>query len=167
MNASPGAARGRGRRGARPGCQGNPGQALDTDVLGGGPGAGPGGGRYRRSVLETAILSCLAESNTHGYDLVEHIGDLASDLVCIDPGTMYRLLRALEEQGLVESSWQTPESGPSRRVYTITEQGVDALQLMSDSLALRAKATQRLADHAAQAAAKVREADTAPPAESR
>lgn len=69
---------------------------------------------------------------------------------------MYRLLRSLEEQGLVSSSWQTPEAGPSRRVYVITEQGIEALELMAESLCQRATAMQRLADHAMQAVAKTR-----------
>jgi DNA-binding PadR family transcriptional regulator len=115
-------------------------------------GGGPGGGRYRRSVLEAAILATIAESTIHGYDLVQQIDALAADLVCIDPGSMYRLLRDLEEQGLVASSWQTAEAGPSRRVYVITPQGIEALELMADSLALRAASMQRLADHAARAA---------------
>ena len=118
--------------------------------------AGPGGGRYRRAVLETSILASLAESTTHGYDLVEQIDELAADLVCIDPGSMYRLLRGLEEQGLVSSSWQTPEAGPSRRVYVITEQGVEALELMAKSLSMRAAGLRRLADHATRAATRAR-----------
>jgi len=135
--------RGRARRGAGPGyC--------------GGPGA-PGGGRYRRSVLEVAILSSLAASTTHGYNLVDQIETLTSDLVCIDPGSMYRLLRALEEDGLVTSSWQTPEAGPSRRVYEISERGVEALELMARSLSQRAASMQQLAEHAAQAVTRWRD----------
>jgi len=154
MSASPGGPPGgpgtRGRRGAGPGFCGG-----QTGAAGPGPGAA-GGGRYRRAVLETSILASLAESTTHGYDLVEQIDALAADLVCIDAGSMYRLLRELEEQGLVSSSWQTPESGPPRRVYVITEQGIEALELMAKSLAMRAAAMQRLADHAAEAAARCR-----------
>lgn len=120
------------------------------------PGGGPGGGRYRRAVLETSILALLAESTSHGYDLVDQISGLAADLVCIDPGSMYRLLRSLEEQGLVTSSWQTLETGPSRRVYKITEQGVEALELMAESLCFRAAAMQKLADHATRAVAQAR-----------
>lgn len=119
-------------------------------------GGGPGGGRYRRAVLETSILALLAESTSHGYDLVDQISSLAADLVCIDPGSMYRLLRSLEEQGLVTSSWHTLETGPSRRVYKITQQGIEALELMAESLTFRAAAMQNLADHATQAVAKAR-----------
>ena len=146
MNADPGGPRGRGSRGAGPGFCGGPG------------GGGPGGGRYRRSVLEVAILSSLAESTSHGYSLVDQIEALTADLVCIDPGSMYRLLRALEEEGLVSSSWQTPEAGPSRRVYVISERGIEALELMARSLSQRAASMQQLADHAAQAVARSRAA---------
>ena len=116
-------------------------------------GGGPGSGRYRRAVLETSILASLAESTAHGYDLVAQIDALAADLVCIDPGSMYRLLRGLEDQGLVRSSWQTPEAGPSRRMYVITDEGVEALEVMAQSLSMRATAMQKLAEYAAQAAA--------------
>ncbi len=153
MNAGPGGPRGRGRRAAVAGFCDAPGAQPYGDEQ---VGRGPGGGRYRRSVLEAAILASIAESTTHGYDLVQQISALAADLVCIDPGSMYRLLRELEEQGLVTSSWQTPESGPSKRVYTITEQGVEALQMMAEGLTARANATRRLADHSAAAAAKAK-----------
>ncbi len=143
MNADGPGPRGRGRGGARSG------PSACGDV---------GGGRYRRSVLEVATLAIIAESTTHGYELVEQIERLAGSLVCIDPGSMYRLLRAMEEQGFVSSSWQTPEAGPSRRVYEITETGLEALDIMTNSLSQRATAMQQLADHATQAAARARKA---------
>lgn len=171
MGKSSGNPQGRGRRGAGAAGSGQAGGSStgpDTGpgffggarrAAGGGPGDGAGGGRYRRAVLETSILASLAETTTHGYDLVEQIGGLASDLVCIDPGSMYRLLRELEEQGLVSSTWQTPEAGPSRRVYVITQMGIEALEVAAAALAARASAMQRLAGHAVKAAAKAR-ADT-------
>jgi DNA-binding PadR family transcriptional regulator len=107
-------------------------------------------------VLEVAILASLAESTAHGYNLVDQIETLTKDLVCIDAGSMYRLLRAMEEEGLVSSSWQAPEAGPSRRVYEITERGLEALELMARSLSQRAASMRRLADHAAQAVASSR-----------
>lgn len=137
----------------------DPSEAQGRGRGGAGPAAcgGPGGGRYRRSVLEVAILSSLAETTTHGYNLVDQIEGLAKDLICIDPGSMYRLLRAMEEEGLVSSSWQTQETGPSRRVYTIADQGIEALEIMAESLARRAASMQQLANHAAKAVAKARQ----------
>ncbi len=146
--------RGRGRRGAGAGACGGP--AGGASGAGFGAGMGAGGGRYRRSVLETAILASLAESTSHGYDLVDQIDSLASDLVCVDAGSMYRMLRGMEEEGLVTSSWETPDSGPSRRVYVINERGLEALEMMAHSLSTRAASMEQLAKHARQAAAKAR-----------
>ncbi len=98
----------------------------------------------------------IAESTTHGYELVDQIEAVAGSLVCVDPGSMYRLLRAMEEQGFVTSSWQVPEAGPSRRVYQITDQGLEALEIMTASLSQRATAMQKLADRAVQALAGAR-----------
>ncbi|MCE5252875.1 MAG: PadR family transcriptional regulator [Actinomycetia bacterium] len=96
-----------------------------------------------------AILSSLADSDSHGYELFDQIESLAGSLVCVDSGTMYRMLREMEQAGLVASSWQTPEAGPSRRVYAVTPEGLEALDLMARSLAQRAAVMQRLADGAA------------------
>jgi DNA-binding PadR family transcriptional regulator len=37
------------------------------------------------------------------------------------------MLRSLEEGGLVCSTWDTQNSGPARRVYELTDQGMEFL----------------------------------------
>jgi PadR family transcriptional regulator, regulatory protein PadR len=125
-------------------------------------GAQQSGGPYRRSVLEVAILTSLATSDSHGYDLMDRIRTLAGDQVCVDPGSVYRLLRGMEVQGYVDSAWQTAESGPSRRVYTIAAEGIDALEQMAGSLTRRAAALQSLAERARGAAAGSRTTGAGP-----
>ncbi len=82
------------------------------------------GGRMRGFVQPRLLLQ-LAQKPAHGYELLEALG--ASDAPAPDPGTLYRTLRALEEDGLVRSAWETGDSGPARRVYELTEQGVEFL----------------------------------------
>ena len=41
----------------------------------------------------------------------------------VDMGNLYRVLRALEEDGLVTSRWESGEPGPAKRTYELTEQG--------------------------------------------
>jgi len=135
------AGRGRGRRAGGPGA----GMCGAEGGPSGGPGGGTGGGGFRRAVLEVAILASLADSDLHGYELVERIAALAGGLVCVDSGTMYRMLRAMEQEGFVTSSWQTAESGPSRRVYTITTHGLDVLAAMAAALSARAASLEGLA----------------------
>jgi PadR family transcriptional regulator, regulatory protein PadR len=71
------------------------------------------------------LLLELAKKKSHGYELIERLrqaGDSAPD-----SGNFYRILRTLEEDGLVCSTWDTQNSGPARRVYELTEQGMEFL----------------------------------------
>jgi len=41
----------------------------------------------------------------------------------IEPGAIYTTLRRMEHKGLLTSKWEEKETGPDRRVYTLTEEG--------------------------------------------
>ncbi len=72
------------------------------------------------------LLLELAKKPAHGYELIERLGQ--DNSISPDPGNFYRMLRSLEEEGLVCSTWDTSTSGPARRVYELTEQGHEFLQ---------------------------------------
>ena len=72
----------------------------------------------RRGALVLAILSQLGEEH-YGYSLREKIAAKGID---INEGTLYPLLRRLESQGLLRSSWKVEGSRP-RRYYTISAKG--------------------------------------------
>ena len=82
---------------------------------------------------EPTILLLLREGAKHGYELLERLPGLSIEDGRIDLGNLYRLLRALEAEGLVSSQWQT-ESGPPRRVYQLTPSGADLLDSWASSL---------------------------------
>lgn len=72
-------------------------------------------------------LSALAHLHqpTHGYALVQ---DLQAQGHQIDStGTVYRLLLEMADEGLLESTWTTPERGPACRLYRLTSAGKDHL----------------------------------------
>jgi PadR family transcriptional regulator len=52
----------------------------------------------------------------------------------VDPGMLYRSLRAIEQEGLVRSSWQGSEIGPPRRTYQLSDEGQDWLHAWAGSL---------------------------------
>jgi poly-beta-hydroxybutyrate-responsive repressor len=52
----------------------------------------------------------------------------------MNPGTMYRTLRQMEENGVVKSKWETTGDGPARRVYCITQAGEAYLDFWANSL---------------------------------
>jgi len=85
-----------------------------------------------RNYLRPCLLLLVAEGTSHGYDLLD--GVRALGLGKVDPGGLYRCLRALDEDGLVRSSWQPSSRGPARRIYSLTEEGRDWLDAMAASL---------------------------------
>jgi len=77
---------------------------------------------------EPAILLLLRERPAHGYDLLERLPDLTGEQR-VEMGNLYRLLRALEEEGLVSSKW-----GDGKRMYTITARGLQLLEHWVEAL---------------------------------
>jgi PadR family transcriptional regulator PadR len=72
----------------------------------------------RRGVIVLAVLSqCNQEQ--YGYSLMKSLGEKGLE---IDQGTLYPLLRRLETQGLLKSSWRLEDARP-RRYYVISQEG--------------------------------------------
>lgn len=82
---------------------------------------------------EAALLLLLSDRPTHGYELLERLPTLLGD-ERVDVGNVYRALRALEEEGLVDSLWRADLPGPAKRTYTLTTEGHAALRAWLDSL---------------------------------
>ena len=76
----------------------------------------------RRGILVLAALSQL-EDEKYGYSLISSLAEKGLD---IEQGTLYPLLRRLEDQGLLKSEWNTEGSRP-RRYYQISSQGTQVL----------------------------------------
>ncbi len=87
-----------------------------------------------RSLLRPAILLLLREREGHGYELMGRLAELGVE-VPPTTGGLYRALRTMAEEGLVDSYWSTPERGPARRVYTITHEGEHHLEQSMPALA--------------------------------
>jgi PadR family transcriptional regulator len=86
---------------------------------------------------EPALLLLLRERPTHGYDLLERLPELTGQ-ARVEMGNLYRLLRALEEEGLVTSRWSD-----GKRTYAITERGGQLLDQWVEALRLSQERTQR------------------------
>ncbi len=99
----------------------------------------------RRGTLTLAVLSQLREPQ-YGYSLVQL---LEMSGITIDQSTLYPLLRRLEKQELLTSSWDTTESRP-RKYYVLSDYGktvFDALKAewekTSSELALLLKGAEK------------------------
>lgn len=85
-----------------------------------------------RNWLTPVLLLLLREWSSYGYDLIEKAA--AFGFAALNPGTLYRVLRQMEKEGMVSSAWDTTGQGPARRVYSITEAGEAYLRLWAGSL---------------------------------
>ncbi len=94
-----------------------------------GNGAGPQP-RLHGDLLTSSLLAYLRRWNAYGYQLVQELAK--SGLPNFDSATVYRTLRQLERAGLVSSFWDTSESGPARRMYSLTKAGEAFLDLWLD-----------------------------------
>ncbi len=77
----------------------------------------------RRGTLTLAVLSQLRQPQ-YGYSLVQ---SLEASGVVIEQSTLYPLLRRLEKQELVTSSWDTSEARP-RKYYELSAFGQETFQ---------------------------------------
>jgi DNA-binding PadR family transcriptional regulator len=82
----------------------------------------------RRGVVVLATLSQL-RAPRYGYELRQA---LAEKGMAIEEGTLYPLLRRLENQGLLESEWKI-EDGPPRRYYALNAEGRKLLGQLTES----------------------------------
>jgi len=82
--------------------------------------------RFHKFMLPI-ILLLIKKKPSYGYELVENFSLLG---VPFPPDTslLYKTLRGMEEDGLVESEWDTEGSGPAKRIYHLTLDGEDVLR---------------------------------------
>ena len=81
----------------------------------------------RRGTQILFVLNALKEEK-YGYAL---LSDLELIGVAIEAGTLYPLLRRLEEQGLLSSKWNTEDSRP-RKYYIINDNGLNVLNVLKE-----------------------------------
>lgn len=88
--------------------------------------------RLHGDLLASSLLAFLRNWPAYGYQLVRELSK--AGLPAFDSATVYRTLRQLERSGLVSSFWDTSQSGPARRMYSLTRAGEAFLSLWLDVL---------------------------------
>ncbi len=77
--------------------------------------------------LEPCLLVLLHSQDDYGYNLMTRLTRYGFDESYPDAGTLYRVLREMEQSGFITSSWKAGESGPAKRIYSLTDAGREAL----------------------------------------
>ena len=78
----------------------------------------------RRGTIILCVLAKLRRS-AYGYNLVAELSETG---IAIEANTLYPLLRRLESQGLLESTWNTTDAAKPRKYYVTTGFGEEILR---------------------------------------
>jgi PadR family transcriptional regulator PadR len=86
-----------------------------------------------RNWLTPVVLVLLKEESSYGYETMERLEE-EFGFEQINPGSVYRTLRQMEQEGLCESEWESSANGgPARRMYSISEAGETYLDAWADA----------------------------------
>ena len=84
------------------------------------------------------ILLVLADGERHGYSIVREVESRTVGELRIEPANLYRTLRAMLADGLIEESDSRPDSrldDQRRRYFRITNEGFEAVRAEAVRLA--------------------------------
>ena len=81
--------------------------------------------QLRKGVLEYCVLAELQRAPSYGFALSAKLSRF--DVLFASGGALYPLLARLRTAGLVDTFWEESKSGPPRRYYRITQDGIASL----------------------------------------
>lgn len=73
--------------------------------------------------LRILILWTLFDKQLYGYLILDRIEKYSRGTQIIKVGSLYTILRRMEKEKLLTSSWEKGQGGPDKRVYGITKLG--------------------------------------------
>lgn len=83
--------------------------------------------------MEPVLLLLLHSNPSHGYKLLDRLDEFG--LGNLNPSMVYRTLRDMEGRGWIHSIWEGEKTqGPPRRIYELTEDGINMLTLWANDL---------------------------------
>ena len=83
---------------------------------------------FKRGLLTFWILLLLHDRSSFPYAMNQEIEEISHGKMSADANSIYRALRRLGELGLVSSEFRPSDTGPNRRYYQITDQGIRLLK---------------------------------------
>ncbi len=83
-----------------------------------------------KGLLEGSILSLIKQNEIYGYELIEKLRKGGFNKV--SEGTIYPLLLRLQKEKLISAYFIESKTGPRRKYYKITPEGLEFLQGFED-----------------------------------
>ena len=78
--------------------------------------------------VDMLILQVTLPEPTYGYRITQDVLKRSEGHFQLKEGSLYPALHRLEREGLLQSNWDTAESGRRRKYYRITAKGKKALE---------------------------------------
>jgi PadR family transcriptional regulator PadR len=75
--------------------------------------------QLKKGALELCVLALLSQHDSYAYDIASQL----SESIGMGEGTIYPLMRRLQNDRLVETYLVESPAGPSRKYYRLTEAG--------------------------------------------
>lgn len=76
-----------------------------------------------RGSIDLLILKTLSLGPLHGWGISQRIGQLSSEVLEVNQGSLYPALQRLEKEGLITSGWGKTENNRRARYYEISTAG--------------------------------------------
>jgi DNA-binding PadR family transcriptional regulator len=98
-----------------------------------------------RGMLPLYLLILLQGRPLHGTEIIRSFREMSNDRWKPSPGSVYPVLRQLEQQRLVSGRWRRSQAAP-QRVYRLTAEGRRVLPEMRARLVEQLQAARALID---------------------
>lgn len=86
--------------------------------------------QIKRGTLEYGILLMLSQKTYYGYEILQKLESYP--IIAAKESTIYPLLRRLQKEGCLKSTWQESAEGlPPRKYYSLTPDGKAYLETMT------------------------------------
>jgi PadR family transcriptional regulator, regulatory protein PadR len=86
--------------------------------------------QMRKGILEYCILHIISRGEVYASDMLDEL--TAARMIVVE-GTLYPLLTRLKNAGLLEYKWVESKSGPPRKYYKLTGEGVTFLKGLTET----------------------------------
>jgi PadR family transcriptional regulator PadR len=75
--------------------------------------------QLKKGALELCVLALLSQHDSYAYEIASRL----ADAIGMGEGTIYPLMRRLQNDGLVETYLVESSAGPPRKYYRLTDAG--------------------------------------------
>ncbi|MFT4970380.1 MAG: PadR family transcriptional regulator PadR [Chitinophagales bacterium] len=86
--------------------------------------------QMRKGILDYCILAILKDGEAYSTDVIAQLKE--AKMIVVE-GTVYPLLTRLKNVGALQYKWEESTSGPPRKYYSLTKDGLGALNELSDT----------------------------------